>query len=71
MVLQSCPFVVPPQNPWKMQRRAVIWILRVFKTSLTKGVEAMAGLIPIKAHLQKLGGRSQLHASFLPPNHII
>jgi len=55
----------------KMQRRAAIWILRAFKTSPTKGVEAIMGLIPIKAHLQKLGGRSQLHASSLPSNHII
>ena len=29
------------------------------------------GLIPIKLYVQKLGGRFQLHAIFLPPNHII
>ena len=29
------------------------------------------GLIPINLHLQKLGGRSQLHASKLPPSHLI
>jgi len=44
----------------KMQRRATIWILGAFKTSLSFGIEAIAGLISIKLHLQKLGGRSQL-----------
>jgi len=43
-----------------MQRRATLWILEDFKTSPLFGIEAIAGLIPIKLHLQKLGGRSQL-----------
>jgi len=42
----------------KMQRRAAIWILGVFKTSPSYSIEAITGLIPIKLHLQKLGGRS-------------
>jgi len=42
----------------KMQRRAAIWILGTFKTSPLEGLEAIAGLIPIKSHLQKLAGRS-------------
>ena len=46
----------------KMQRRAVIWILVAFKTSLLYVIKAIAELIPIKLHLQKLGGRSQLQA---------
>jgi len=54
-----------------MQRRVAIWILGVFKTSPTEGVEALAGLISIKLHVQKLGGRSQFHAISLSPNHII
>jgi len=54
-----------------MQRRAATWILGAFKTSLTEGIEALAELIPIKLHVQKLGGRSQLHTISLPPNHII
>jgi len=37
----------------KMQRRAAIWILEAFKTSPTEGIEALAGLIPIRFHLQK------------------
>ena len=35
----------------KMQRRAAIWILGTFKTSLSEGIEALAGLISIKYHL--------------------
>jgi len=54
-----------------MQRRVAIWILGVFKTSLTEGIEALAGLIPIKLHITKLRGRSQLRAMSLSPNHII
>jgi len=54
-----------------MQRRAAIWILGVFKTSLIEGIEAIAGLISIKLYLQKLGGKSQLCMMFLPMNHII
>jgi len=49
----------------------VIWILGAFKTSPLKGIEAIAGLIHIKYHLQKLVGRSQLHSATLPTNHLI
>jgi len=38
----------------KMQRRVAIWILGAFKTSPSEGIEAIAGLIPVKYHLQKL-----------------
>jgi len=41
-----------------MQRRATIWILGAFKMFSMEGIEAIAGLIPIKLHLQKLVGRS-------------
>ena len=54
-----------------MQRWAMIWILGAFKTSPSFGVEAIAGLIPIKLHLQKLGERSQLQAYKLPYNHFL
>ena len=54
-----------------MQRRAAIWILGAFKISPTEEIEAIAGLLPIKLHLQKLAGRSQLYATSLPMNHII
>jgi len=55
----------------KMQRRATIWILEVFKMSPTEGLEAITGLIPIKFHLHKLAGRSQLCLASLPENHLI
>jgi len=55
----------------KMQRRAVIWILGAFKTSPLEGIEAIASLINIKYHLQKLVGRSQIHSATLPANHLI
>jgi len=54
-----------------MQRRAAIWILGAFKTSPLENIEVIAGLTPIKLHLQKLVGRLQLHAFSLPPNHLI
>ena len=55
----------------KMQRRVAIWILDAFKTSLSYSIEAIAGLVPIKLHLQKLGRRLQLRAHKLPPNHLV
>ena len=44
----------------KMQRRAAIWILGAFKTSPLEGIEALAGLMPIKFHLQKIAKRSHI-----------
>jgi len=44
----------------KMQRRAVIWILGAFKTLPSEGIEAIAGIIPMKFHLQKIAKRSQI-----------
>ena len=55
----------------KMQKRATIWILGVFRTFPTEGLEAIAGLIPIKLHLHKLTSRSQLHSVALSKNHLI
>ena len=55
----------------KMQRRAAIWILGAFKTSPSDGIEAIAGIIPIRFHLQKITKRSQIHPFKLPNNHIL
>ena len=55
----------------KMQRRAAIWILGAFKTSPSEGIEAIAGIIPIKYHIQKIAKRSQLCLFKLPNNHIL
>ena len=48
-----------------------IWILEAFKIFPLYGIEAIAGLVFIKLHLQKLGGRSQLWVYKLPPNHLV
>jgi len=55
----------------KMQRRAAIWILGAFKMLPMEGLEAIAGLIPIKFYLHKLTGRSQLCSASLLENHLI
>jgi len=54
------PLLYPLKILGKIQRRAAIWVLRAFKMSPLLGIEVIAGLIPIKLHLQKLGGRLQL-----------
>jgi len=54
-----------------MQRRATIWILGAFKTSPIEGIEALAGLIPIRFHLQKIAKRSLIHPFKLPNNYIL
>jgi len=55
----------------KMQRRAAVWILGAFKTSPLEGIEALAGLIPVKFHLQKIAKRSQIRSFKLPKSHIL
>jgi len=55
----------------KMQRRAAIWILGAFKSSPLEGIEAIAGLIPIRFHLQKISKRSLICPFKLPTNHIL
>ena len=54
-----------------MQRRVALWIVGTFKTSSLMNVEAIASLISINLHLQKIGGRSQLRVHSLPSNHIL
>ena len=55
----------------KMQRRAAIWILGAFKTSPLERIEALAGLIPVKFHLQKITKRSQICPFKLPKSHML
>ena len=55
----------------KMQRRAAIWILGAFKTSPLKGIKALAGLMPIRFHLQKIAKRSLIQSFKVPENHIL
>ena len=55
----------------KIQKKAAIWILEVFKMSPSEGIEALAGIIPIKFYLQKLANCSLIQLFKLPENHII
>jgi len=55
----------------KMQRRAAIWVLGAFKTSPMEGIKALAGLMPIRFHLQKIAKRSLIRPFKLPANHIL
>ena len=55
----------------QMQRRATIWILEAFKTLPSEGIEAIAGIIPMKFHLQKITKRSQIRPFKLLNNHIL
>ena len=54
-----------------MQWRAALWIIGAFQTSSSKGIKAIAGLIPIMLHLHKLNGRHHLWYAFIPPSHAI
>ena len=55
----------------KMQRRATTWILGAFKTFPLEGIEALAGLMPIRFHLQKISKRSLICPFKLPDNHLL
>jgi len=67
----KAPLSYPLRILNKMQRRAALWIVSIFKTSPSMGIEAITGLIPINLHLQKIGDRFQLRAHSLSPNHIL
>ena len=55
----------------KMQRRATIWILGAFKTLPTEKIKAIARIIPIRFHFQKITRRSQIRPFKLLSNHIL
>ena len=54
-----------------MQHKTALWILGVFCTSPTGGIETLAGLIPIHLHLKKLVKQSYLRAATLPSQHAL
>ena len=54
-----------------MQQRAALLVLGTFHISPISEIEAIASLIPIYLHLQKLCGMFHLRAYSLPLNHII
>ena len=55
----------------KMQKKAAIWILGAFKTLPSMGIKAIAGIIPIKFHLQKIARRLEIRPFKLPSSHIL
>jgi len=55
----------------KIQRRAAIWILGAFKILPSMGIKAIAGIITIKFHLQKIARRSEIRSFKLPSSHIL
>jgi hypothetical protein len=57
------------QQLTSMQRKAALWIVGAFRTSPTGGVEALAGLIPIRLHLEKLSKRAVLRTATLSGTH--
>ena len=54
-----------------MQHKAALWILGVFHTSPTSGIEALAGFIPIYLHLKKLVKWSCLRTAILSSQHAL
>ena len=61
----------PLQNLNRMQCRAALWITGAFQISLTYGIKAIAGLMPISIYLKKLLGRMQLKVNSLPKQHAL
>ena len=57
MVLQTHPFVVPSQSSWQNAKKGSHIDFWSIQNLLMEGIEAIVGFIPIKSHLQKLGGR--------------
>ena len=55
----------------KKQRRAALWITEAFHPSLAWGVEAIASLISIHFHLNKLSSQHYLCTISLPKQHMI
>jgi len=67
----KAPLVYPLKELRKMQHRAALYILEAFHIFSSFGIKAIAGLIPIHLHLQKLSGRLQLRTQLLPSNYVV
>ena len=55
----------------KIQQRAALWITGAFRTSPSKSIEAIVGLISITLHLCKLNNRHHLWYASISPLHAI
>ena len=71
VVLQQSFTHISTQRTWKNVEKDSYMDHRSICTSPTLGIEAIAGLITIYLHLQKLNRKFHLWAYSLPPNHII
>ena len=68
---KKAPLLYPLKVLRNMQRRVALWILGDFCTFPSADIKAIAGLIPIYLHLQKLNSKFHLRVHTLPTNHII
>jgi len=68
---KGAPLSHPLKKLKKIQCRVVLWIMEVFYTSPSWGVEAIAGLIPIHLYLSKVSGRHHLRIVSLPKQHAL
>lgn len=55
----------------KAQAAASRWILEAFRTSPRGGMEILAGLLPLRIHLQRLYRNSVIRFHSLPPTHVL
>ena len=67
----KAPLLYPLKKLRKIQYRAVLQITDTFHISSIWEFEAIASLIPIYLHLQKLSERHQIRTFTLPLNHVI
>ena len=68
VVLQQSPIIIPHENPQQNAKKSCNLDI---KTSPTEGIKALAGLILIRFHLQKIAKRSLICPFKLPANHIL
>ena len=71
IVLQQSSPLIPFEDTGENAKKSRYLDSRGIQNIPTGGIEAIAGLIPIKFHLHKLASRSQLHSATLPKNHLI
>jgi len=70
----SIEFFLNTHLEWSLSRQdlvIILWITGAFYISPTWEVEAIAGLIPIYFHLDKLIGHHHLWVTSLPMQHTI
>jgi len=71
VVLQQSPSIISYENPQQNAKKSRHLDIRAFKTSPLESIEALAGLMPIRFHLQKIAKRSLIRSFKVPENHIL